>query len=260
MARHMLSWMDDHVPTTVVETLLRQHESGEESVVAAFSRWDVILDADAERQDRLDAIQHRLSDLLEGDDEKTSRLMLDSFAATGIEIDAVAVAMLRQTGMDVAAMLDIATTPRNGRLAATAFTVTSGNARSSKVEMVVSGPRVDVWIPLARDVDWTNVGMMLIARRLPQAVMIAMPGMKLARVVSHPLLDSLDLTITEAKIPMGDKRVHLSTDYEPRALRGEGLTFEDTRPERNAVATERKSPPRATNTPSFWKTPGIDRP
>lgn len=251
MARHMLSWMDDHLDHEMVKAVIAFHANADDAV-RAFSTWGLDLagkDEDGVRE----TVQHRLSDLLEGHDEDTSRAMLGRFAASGREIDATMLTMLRQSGMDVAAMLDIAHTigSWSDKHRTTRFVISKGSARGMKVEIQFDGVHADVRMPMAKDVFWTSTGVILFERPLPNAVMIAMQDKPLAKVISHPVLDALGLHIKDVTVPLGMKTVNIVTDYAPSALRREEITFDNTRPDRSGPVAERPSPVRASNEPTF---------
>lgn len=256
MARHVLSWRDDHLSFEMQERLVAAIRGGGPRAEALGCLGIGALSED-DREAR-ETVQHRVSDLLDGQDEAVSRIALDLISTLPYRIEATALAMLRCTGMDPAIMIlvahalsrDDAGGWANVRLPA--FTLTAGPARRAEARVSIEKEgRIAVSAPFAADTAWIDEGAIHIERPFPHAVCLAMDGRALKDVVDHPLLTPQGLTISKVTMGVTGRDTTISTDIAPRRIGMADLTLEGTRPDRSLLAVEKAPRQRVDNTPSF---------
>lgn len=256
MTRHALSWRDDHVPETMIDRML--NAMGPDTYRARhLDGLDLPLPTGEDREDRI-AMQERLSDLLDGLDEKASAAALKTLSALPQHVEATALDMLRATGIDAAIAIVIAyalsrapdQTWANVRIPS--FTLTAGPARGHEAQVSVEQDhRIMIRAPLAPQTYWQDDGVLAIDRPLPNSVCIAMDGRPLRDIVSHPVLDELPIRVEKVSTPIGGQETQLRTDLRPNRLRMSELTLEGTRPDRRTLSVTRPPRRRVDTTPSF---------
>lgn len=256
MKRHGLSWMDDHLSRPMVDRIVAAIRSGGARGAALdFLRVPALPD-DGHEADML--VQEWISDLIDGQDEETSRRALVQVAGLSCRIERTSLEMIRCTGMDAAVLIAIAYALsrddrggwQNTRLPE--FIVTAGPARRDELQLSLEqDDRFAVSAPFASDTAWTHAGAIEIERPFPNAVCLAMHGRALKDVVDHPVLTPLELSITTAGMDMGGRTTTIATSFEPVWLTMSQLTYENTRPDMRTLRVEAPVRRRVPNEPTF---------
>lgn len=256
MTRHALSWMDDHIPETMLQRMLQAMgpDTFRGSRLTALGLPAPTGEESADRH----VMQDRLSDLLDGHDEEASAAALAFLSDKPHRIETVGLEMLRATGLDAAVTILIAHGLSRGpdggwaNVRIPAFTLTAGPARGHEAQVSIEQEgRVMARAPIAPQTYWQDDGVLVIERPLPDAVCIAMEGRALRDIVSHPVLDEHPLSVRRVFVPIGSRHVHVETDLVRRPVEMSGLTLENTRPDRRALAVSRPPRRRMDTTPSF---------
>lgn len=255
MARHMLSWRDDHLPSGMLDRIISAVRGGGPRASALDCLRIPALPEDDREAETI--VQERVSDLLDGHDEEASARALETLSSYEHRVEATALAMLRCTGMDAAVAILVAHALSrsnsdgwdNVRLGE--FTLTAGPARHMRALVSIEQlGNVLVHAPFAPDVHWAEDAV-VIGRPFPHAMCLAMTGRALKDVVDHPILTPLGLTIMSADMGSGGRVTTIKTDLKPHWMGMRDLTMENTRPDRQALAAERVPPRRTKATPAF---------
>lgn len=246
MIRHELSWMDDRV---LAGTLHELSAAWQDTPPA----WIGELPKD---ESRLDVLQHRLSELLNGVPNDKRELMYAELAEWYRElpmtVDQLEFDLARRTGTDMLAALCIARVQqrRQSNPAYCGFQITRGPAKRAKLSFTIDVNHIQIRVPLSAEAVWAE-DELIIQRVLPNAYQIAVLDKPLSSVVSHPLLDPHGLVIENIEI-VRERETRLKTNYRDATVGLIEIRHDDMRsdegaldgnpPSRKAAASHLSSP------------------
>jgi len=236
MTRHELSWMDDRVHPNTIQALRDAWRGIHPDWNDEIPAWVGLSKEDANQGHALQARLSSLLDGIEGDDVGilTGRLA-ERHALNQINVDALDLALARRTGTDMLAALCL-TSEINRMVPGTAFIqVVRGPAKRVNLTLSVDGGQIRMAVPLSTEASW-NDGSLTIQRVLPNTFQIAVMDKPLSQVVSHPLLDPLELTITDIEIRNG-RETRIRTDYQREMVAAPDLGHADLASDESALDT-----------------------
>lgn len=236
MIRHALSWMDDRVHSTTIQGLRDAWRGRTGKTEDTTPAWLGLAPEEAREGD---ALQTRLSALLdgvEGDDVATlTARIAEHHRIHPVAVDALELGLARRSGTDMLAALCVAyellcMVPPHAFLP-----VVRGPAKRASLVVGIDGDRVRMTIPLSTEASWKD-GTLTIGRVLPNTFQIAVLDKPLRTVVSHPLLDPLDLVITDIEIAKG-RETRLRTSHVPEMVPAIALRHADLASDESALDT-----------------------
>jgi hypothetical protein len=248
--------MDDHLSPSLLDVIVDM--SAEDD--AGLAPYSLPTPTGDRQQDR-DVVQTHLSNILDGHDEEASRAAIEALGAAGARIDAVALDMLRTTGMDAAVMIHLAWISharlKDGDMPM--FRLTAGPARrASAVVKPLDDGRIGLATPLVEGTYWESLnldhpgaGAIVMNRPLPNNVILALEGRSLVSVVQHPVLDPLELAIRRAFIPIGASNTRIEIEMAERIVAVADAGYDGTRPDRRTLEVQEAPRQRAIPGPTF---------
>lgn len=253
MTRHVLSWMDDRLPSGDIDRISSGlRGSGRRMQLLHMLDFPSLGDHDTAQTDRI--VQEHVSDLIDGRNERLSEMALRELAshAGDCSVDETSLEMLRATGMDAAILLFIAyalSRDEQGGLANVripSFIMTSGPARGMEAQVSFEiSDRVMIKAPFAAQSCWEEDGVVTIDRPLPNSVCVAIQGRSLRDVVDHPILNQRERVISKVVTGNLSPRTRLELTGERSFLTMRDLSMETTRPDRRYLSSTREAPRRS---------------
>ncbi len=213
MKRHVLSWMDDHLDGAALQTI----RSFLLDDVRFFELFGI-----ANIEGDLDDIQARVSDLLNGHDERT----IDDIVQSGpdVLVDELDLKFIAKNYIHSGAAIGIVKLlPRGTTLS---FVVTQGPGRGEKLQISIDdGDRARVRSPLGREAYWEDKAIFL-KRQLPFKIMAAIGEQPLDKIIDQTDLVEKNLTVQGA-CHVGNNATRILTDYQESLSQIQGLHAQD---------------------------------